>query len=85
VVYTTVQDDNGDLIGFSAVTRDQLTASALKMSCKDSTPRCKNIAEQTEELIRTIASGSDCTRNFQAQKWKASGPRRGIAHDFNNL
>ena len=80
MVYTTVQDDKGELIGFSAVTRD-LTD---RKRAEDELQRLnagmqKHIAEQTEELIRTIAQRKDCTKSFcRRKKWKVSGLSPGV-------
>jgi PAS domain S-box-containing protein len=88
VIYTAIRDDDGALIGFSAVTRDLTERKRAEEELQVLNAKLEErVVEQTTELVRSIAERETLQQQLlQSQKMESIGTLAGgIAHDFNNI
>lgn len=88
VTYSRVLDDEGTLVGFSAVTRDLTERKRAEEDLQRLNAELeKSVTERTAELVSTIAQREKLQEQLlHAQKMESIGTlASGIAHDFNNL
>jgi PAS domain S-box-containing protein len=88
MVVTALLDDNGKLVGFSAVVRDLTGRKRAEEELQILNAKLKErVAEQTAELVRSIDQREQLQDQLlQSQKMESVGTLAGgIAHDFNNI
>jgi len=88
MIVTALLDDNGKLVGFSAVIRDLTNRKRAEEELQILNAKLKDrVAEQTAELVRTIDQREKLQDQLlQSQKMESLGTLAGgVAHDFNNI
>lgn len=88
MIVTALLDDNGKLVGFSAVIRDLTNRKRAEEELQILNAKLKDrVAEQTAELVRTIDQRERLQDQLlQSQKMESLGTLAGgVAHDFNNI
>lgn len=88
LVITPLQEDNGELVGFSAILRDLTARKRAEEELKRLNAELEErFAEKTAELVKTTRDRERLQEQLlQAQKMESIGTLAGgIAHDINNL